>query len=1078
MSDFLSINGSLSQSSFLKLKKNKKLKHLEISHGNIDDDWSLIANLQDLRTISVKDSFVDFQSFYKALGNLKKLEKIIYNYYCYFNKKPKEDLKGIKISNKFFQIDFPNNKKIDFDFNNYLKETYKNKFHSLFEINNSHKIFKNLSEILFTNFGTFKQYSETFDSTDKNYVNKNIYWGMEGSILRKFKSLKNIIINNGSYMDILEFGLEKYLEEISKKKLPISLNKYFKPLNDYPEDLNLLNIIYNSDSDQNNFIFENKYELEKKIEDIKVHKYALTINEKNLIKDNGYNKAFSFLKNKKINKILNHKFSHIIFSDCHEFLDNKNLHRDGLKKIEIYLSLLEGQNIRNIFFDISKSSSYTEWSSSNFSFLIKFIYEINIKFPSITFHLYHKELSQLLKGSQSSDKFEKHLAYLINSISLCHLHEKVKFIGADKNQLNMFLENYINKGVDQIVVVDDFLYDAAKTLPNLALIYGEDLDDIKDKFPKYNEEEYYEKRWKNINYSLKEIFYEILRIAGFNSDNFQSDNTKLSLLVKKNYLEKLDNFKFKKVFYYLGSPLHLIKNNMEANRKNWSIKKNLNLLKPNDDIQKNDLKDKILNYANKSLTEIKQSIDIDSNKIKIDEKIFDAQHYEILRDIGINTKGFQYLTHLWIEGVVPWQQKYIKLSKLDEIIPTKKLENLRLSDCIYFRDLKLPVMRNLKVLELHPSTNHHYDENVGDKYRLISGFENCPNLEKLKIEHLNHFNNKKYFPFTLGSTLVDWELRRDDNFSIIRLDLNRLHELTKLEELEIEEIQASNIREIKYLPNLKKIRLKIFHNTTDDYLSEYGKEKEVTDKDLLFFRGSKKINDINLSIGSIVDNEEPGSEQCYSSYDGNGDFIEYINYKIENLNLSINFNLKNQIKIQDIITKVTNRFLNLKKLTLRFAIAVTTDNFNFEENRYYKSLETQTIDFSKFTKLKKLTDLSFMGQDTYSFLKFKTINFESIVNLKKLKNIDYCWSSLSLAEFRKARIGLKNENYDDPKYYDPDYEYYAEENENYKKNWSRMKEINSDSWDWYSLEDRFLDLEKKENEKKYKKEIIVKKKKN
>ena len=39
-----------------------------------------------------------------------------------------------------------------------------------------------------------------------------------------------------------------------------------------------------------------------------------------------------------------------------------------------------------------------------------------------------------------------------------------------------------------------------------------------------------------------------------------------------------------------------------------------------------------------------------------------------------------------------------------------------------------------------------------------------------------------------------------------------------------------------------------------------------------------------------------------------------------------------------------------------------------------------------------------------------------------------------------------------------------------------MKEINSDYWDWYSLEERFLELEKKENEKKYKKETIVKKK--
>ena len=30
--------------------------------------------------------------------------------------------------------------------------------------------------------------------------------------------------------------------------------------------------------------------------------------------------------------------------------------------------------------------------------------------------------------------------------------------------------------LSEIVVVDDFLYDAAKTLPNLALIYGEDLE--------------------------------------------------------------------------------------------------------------------------------------------------------------------------------------------------------------------------------------------------------------------------------------------------------------------------------------------------------------------------------------------------------------------------------------------------------------------------------------------------------------------------------------------------------------------------------------------------------------------------
>jgi len=41
-----------------------------------------------------------------------------------------------------------------------------------------------------------------------------------------------------------------------------------------------------------------------------------------------------------------------------------------------------------------------------------------------------------------------------------------------------------------------------------------------------------------------------------------------------------------------------------------------------------------------------------------------------------------------------------------------------------------------------------------------------------------------------------------------------------------------------------------------------------------------------------------------------------------------------------------------------------------------------------------------------------------------------------------------------------------------------MKEIGSDDWDWISLEQRFLDLEKEENKKKFNEETIVKKRKN
>jgi len=39
-----------------------------------------------------------------------------------------------------------------------------------------------------------------------------------------------------------------------------------------------------------------------------------------------------------------------------------------------------------------------------------------------------------------------------------------------------------------------------------------------------------------------------------------------------------------------------------------------------------------------------------------------------------------------------------------------------------------------------------------------------------------------------------------------------------------------------------------------------------------------------------------------------------------------------------------------------------------------------------------------------------------------------------------------------------------------------MDHINTDEWDWYSLESKYLDLEKEENKKKYEKKLIIKKK--
>ena len=109
-----------------------------------------------------------------------------------------------------------------------LKETYKNKFNSIFEIKNSEKIFINLEEIIFLNFETFQIYFQRVLILQiKNYLRKIFIGGMDNFKLKKFKSLKNIQFNNGLYFDLLELNLEKFLFDIVKKKLLVSL-KYLK----------------------------------------------------------------------------------------------------------------------------------------------------------------------------------------------------------------------------------------------------------------------------------------------------------------------------------------------------------------------------------------------------------------------------------------------------------------------------------------------------------------------------------------------------------------------------------------------------------------------------------------------------------------------------------------------------------------------------------------------------------------------------------------------------------------------------------------------------------------------------------
>ena len=45
--------------------------------------------------------------------------------------------------------------------------------------------------------------------------------------------------------------------------------------------------------------------------------------------------------------------------------------------------------------------------------------------------------------------------------------------------------------------------------------------------------------------------------------------------------------------------------------------------------------------------------------------------------------------------------------------------------------------------------------------------------------------------------------------------------------------------------------MKVYHNTTDDYLSDYEPQTEVTDKDFLFLKESKKLKRLIYALEII-----------------------------------------------------------------------------------------------------------------------------------------------------------------------------------------------------------------------------------
>ena len=208
-----------------KLDTKGNFKILELKGINLDDDWSKLSKLKNLETLILKDSYIDFKKFYNSIFSLKKLKKLILNHYCYFNKTKNDKFeKNLKLpSLKEFCLEFPKPDEPDFEINTYWQKSYANKYNSITDVPNSHTVFPNLEIIKLINYETYKKRILKEDEYNKK-IFKEIYWNTKLDDLKRFKKLKNIVINNGKISDLYTNGLDHFVKILEKQKTNFTIN--------------------------------------------------------------------------------------------------------------------------------------------------------------------------------------------------------------------------------------------------------------------------------------------------------------------------------------------------------------------------------------------------------------------------------------------------------------------------------------------------------------------------------------------------------------------------------------------------------------------------------------------------------------------------------------------------------------------------------------------------------------------------------------------------------------------------------------------------------------------------------------
>jgi len=1067
------INNSLDQ-----LKNNFSINNLEISQLTLRDNWSLLSELKQLRSLTLRDSYIDFVKFYTAICSLGNLEQLTYNHYCFFNKNQKEALPdNLKLpSLKIFRLEFPDEIEPDFDINTYSQESYKLRNNSITEIKNCYQVFKNLEEIQFINYQTYRNRMKDYD-VDKKKLNFSIYWNMDFKTLNKFKSIKNIHFNDGQPHSLLGARmLEMFLDKIPKET-KFKFNGISKEI---PQDL-LKNAVINlnhKDEEESNV---GLVPIKKKINEIfngdSSFQEAVEINLRGLYKINKTKDTWKAKENKQTSLFLDNQFTTAIFSPAFNFLKIGQESLYEIQRAGYYLEFFKFQEkIETVIFDLSKNKD-EKWKAKQFSFWVKIMHDLLKQNEKIKIYIFHEDIKKIINGEKIDDSsFKIHLIYLINFYFNYkkEFDQRIIFPGIREKEMYDFYKNYIQQEIDQIYVVDDKFFESSKKTNNFDLFYKEELEKFNNHYPHFFGSRTYNKTllWKKTLISSFEknhnLIFSILETANTYGENYFSgiDDNKLTLVVKKGYMKDLKNYNLKKIrkyYAYFGSPWHSINNVMEMNAKKYNIAKVLYSETRHKNDRESSLK-KLSDAVGKTVDSFIETGEFSDQIRKKEDFLVPLENISYLNDPGLNFEVLKNVTHCSLEGVKPWGGRYICLKELDKFLPLNNLEFLRIRDCLAVGKLDIPFMPKLKFLHLQPGLNHHSKLQNPKEEDALQYFENLPSLEELIIDGFyGNFSDHLAENYGYFSNITNRWNNIDINFS-------SLHELKKLKKIKLSKIKASILNRIVALPAAEKLEINsVFYVDKEMNPDDKKIQKPIEDSDLKFLKKSPNLRDLCLKLGECLHREEYFTKFHFCYYKGNGNFIDYVSHRLKKLKLAINFNEKDQTSLTDIINKICNRFLKLEELIIDFGIATNDLNFDWDAYRYKRIPQKQEIDIKKISKIKDLNSL--VINDGWHFINYKIVNFKDLIKLKKIRNFSCDFQTIPFKEFKETKKLFQNEKYENPEYYDEEYNYLEEED---KKNWSRFGYINTvEHWgDWHSLASEFERLEKEHNKPK---QIIRKK---